>query len=66
MTPHRTWTKRLSALSRTLIAGQYIDSVGEQAGKQQVSPGPEYFGFNIETETVSEAARALSGGANLL
>lgn len=66
VTPHRTWTKRLSALSRTLIAGQYIDSVGEQAGKQQGSPGPEYFGFNIETEAVSEAARALSGDANLL
>ena len=56
MTLHSTWTKHLSGLSRTLIACQYLNSVGEQAGKQQGSPGPEYLGSSIEAEAVSEAA----------
>lgn len=66
VTLYSTMTKHLSGLNRTLIAGQYLDSVGEQEGKQQGSPGPEYLGSNIEAEAISEAARALSGDANLL
>lgn len=38
---------------------------GRTSGKQQGNPGQEYLGYSTETESVSEAAAALSGDANL-